>query len=128
MPWTVNDYPNTFKNMTTDVRSKAIEIGNELLDQYEEPRAIRIATAQAKEWAGNRGIEIWQNGGPSGKDQHVVPHERGWAVIAEGADQATKVFRVKTEAEDRARDIARNQEAHVVIHDPDGKISDVVQP
>jgi uncharacterized protein YdaT len=128
MPWTERDYPNTFKNMTGAVRSKAIEIANELLNQYEEPRAIRIATAQAKEWAGNRGIEIWANGGPQGKDQHVLPHDRGWAVRSEHSGQATKVFRVKQEAVDRASDIARNQESHVVIHSSDGKISDVISP
>ena len=33
MPWTTQDYPVTFKNMTPDVRDKAIEIANELLDQ-----------------------------------------------------------------------------------------------
>lgn len=128
MPWSEHDYPNTFKNMTPEVRSKAIEIGNELLDQYEEQRAIRIATAKAKEWAGNRDIDIWESEPPSGKDQHVVPHERGWAVLAEGSQQPTKVFRLKPEAEDRARDIARNQETHVVIHGSDGRIDDVIRP
>jgi len=128
VPWTKNDYPATFKNMTPTVREKAIEIANELLNQYEEPRAIRIATAQAKEWAGNRDIEIWTESKPGGKDQHVMPHDRGWAVQAEGSGQPTKVFRVKDEALDRARDIARNQKSYVVVHAADGKISDVVQP
>ncbi|MEZ4521755.1 MAG: DUF2188 domain-containing protein [Thermomicrobiales bacterium] len=128
MPWTRIDYPATFKNMRSDVREKAIDIANELLDQYEEPRAIRIATAQAKEWARNRNIEIWTDEKPTGKDQHVLPHDRGWAVQAEESQQATKVFRIKEEALDRARDIARNQNSNVVIHAADGKISDVVQP
>jgi uncharacterized protein YdaT len=128
MPWTETDYPDTFKNMTAEVRSKAIEIGNELLKQYEEARAIRIATAQAKEWASNRDLQIWRGDAPTGKDQHVIPHDRGWAVQAENASQATKVFRIKDEALDRARDIARNQDSHVVIHGANGRISDVVRP
>lgn len=128
MPWTDSDYPNTFKNMTTPVRTKAIEIGNELLNQYEEPRAIRIATAQAKEWAKNRDIDIWRVEPPAGKDQHVVPHDRGWAVRAEHAERATHVFDNKNGALERAREIARNQGTHVVIHDADGRISDVVRP
>ncbi|CAN5684227.1 DUF2188 domain-containing protein [soil metagenome] len=128
MPWTRNSYPTTFKNMTPNVRDKAIEIANELLNQYEEPRAIRIATAQAKEWAQNRNMEIWADGPPEGKDQHILPHDRGWAVKAEGAGQATKVFSRKEDAVARARDIARNQEANIVIHAADGKISDVDQP
>ncbi len=128
MPWTNNDYPNTFKNMTSEVRDKAIEIGNELLNQYEEPRAIRIATAQAKEWAGNRDIKIWEREPPAGRDQHVVPRDNGWAVLAEGADQATELFDKQSDARSRAGEIAHNQATHVVIHDADGKISDVVQP
>lgn len=128
MPWTTQDYPATFKNMTPDVRNKAIEIANELLDQYEEPRAIRIAAAQAKEWARNRNLDVWVNGALEGKDQHVLPHDQGWAVQAEQAEQATEVFQTKEEARNRARDIARNQDSHVVIHAADGKINDVVQP
>jgi len=43
------------KNLTTEVRHKAIDIANALLDEgYEEGRAIAIATAQAEKWAENR--------------------------------------------------------------------------
>ncbi len=59
MPWTKNDYPDSLKNFTAEVRNKAIEIANALLeDGYEEDRAISIATAQAKEWAENRDKKI----------------------------------------------------------------------
>ncbi|MHB9024899.1 MAG: DUF2188 domain-containing protein [Armatimonadota bacterium] len=59
MPWLENDYPASMKNLTPEVRNKAIEIANALLeDGYEEGRAIAIGTAQAEEWAQNRGIEI----------------------------------------------------------------------
>nr|WP_141191768.1 DUF2188 domain-containing protein [Terrilactibacillus laevilacticus] len=51
MPWTMNNYPNSFKNFDTPVRKKAIEIANAMLDEgYEEERAIPIATSQAKKW------------------------------------------------------------------------------
>jgi uncharacterized protein YdaT len=127
MPWTRDNYPNTFKNMSAPVRDKAIEIANELLNQYDEGRAIRIATAQAKEWARRRDMEIWSNGNqPTGRDQHVVPHERGWAVRAEGAGQATNVFSSKDEATERAREIARNQDSHVVLHAANGRVEDVI--
>lgn len=126
MPWNRHDYPDTFKNMTGPVRDKAIEIANELLKQYDDGRAIRIATAQAKEWARRRDMDIWANGQPSGRDQHVVPHERGWAVQAEGADQATNVFSTRDEAASRAREIAHNQHSHVVLHAQNGRIQDVV--
>lgn len=50
MPWTKDDYPDTFKNAGTDVRNKAIEIANALLREgYEEGRAISIGLSQARE-------------------------------------------------------------------------------
>jgi uncharacterized protein YdaT len=59
MPWTKKNYPDSLKNFMAPVRNKAIEIANSLLkDGYEESRAISIATAQAKEWAENRGHKI----------------------------------------------------------------------
>ncbi|MFN8419889.1 MAG: DUF2188 domain-containing protein [Anaerolineae bacterium] len=59
MPWTANDYPVSMKNLTAEVREKAVEIANALLkDGYEEGRAISIATAQAEEWAQNRGKQV----------------------------------------------------------------------
>lgn len=59
MPWSENDYPNSWKNLTAGVRRKAIEIGNALLeDGYEESRAIAIATSQAEEWAERRGKQV----------------------------------------------------------------------
>ena len=49
MPWNKDDYPDSMKNLETDVREKAIEIANALLeDNYEEGRAISIATSQAR--------------------------------------------------------------------------------
>jgi uncharacterized protein YdaT len=59
MPWTRKNYPDSLKNFMAPVRNKAVEIANALLEQgYEEGRAISIATAQAKEWAENRGKKI----------------------------------------------------------------------
>jgi hypothetical protein len=56
------------------------------------------------------------------KNQHVVPHEGGWAVKREGADRATKVVPTQKEAEEVARDIARNNGGEVLIHGRDGQI------
>jgi uncharacterized protein YdaT len=59
-----------------------------------------------------------------GKDQHVVPHEDGWAIRGEGNQRATSVHDTQREAADRAREIARNQGSEVVIHRRDGTIRD----
>ena len=57
MPWTKEDYPESMKNLSPEVRDKAIEIGNALMEEgkYDEGRAISIAIARAREWAENRG-------------------------------------------------------------------------
>ncbi|QKF32400.1 DUF2188 domain-containing protein [Bacillus velezensis] len=51
MPWSMKDYPQSWKNLEEPVKKKAIEIANAMVDEgYEEGRAIPIATSQAKEW------------------------------------------------------------------------------
>ena len=57
MPWSKDDYPDSMKNLTEEVREKAIDIANALLEKegYDEGRAIAIATKQAEQWAEDRG-------------------------------------------------------------------------
>ncbi len=53
MPWNEDDFPHSMAHLPPLVRAKAIDIANALLRQgYEEGKAIRIAIAQAKRWAG----------------------------------------------------------------------------
>lgn len=60
MPWSVDNYPASMKNLTPEVRKKAIEIANALYEKehYEEGRAIPIAIDTAEEWAKNRGKKV----------------------------------------------------------------------
>jgi uncharacterized protein YdaT len=52
MPWDENYYPVSMRNLPEQVRLKAIEIANALLEEgYNEGKAIRIAIAKAREWA-----------------------------------------------------------------------------
>lgn len=52
MPWTKDEYPVSMKNLSTRVRSKAVEIANALLEEgYDEGRVIAIGIDRAKEWA-----------------------------------------------------------------------------
>lgn len=57
-----------------------------------------------------------------GKNQHVVPHEDGWAVKGAGNTKATKVTSTQAEAIDAAREIAKNQESELLVHGRDGQI------
>ena len=52
MPWSETYYPRSMRNLPLEVRLKAIEIANALLEEgYDEGKAIRIAIAKAKDWA-----------------------------------------------------------------------------
>ena len=56
MPWAETYYPRSMRNLPPEVRLKAIEIANALLEEsYDEGKAIRIAIAKAKEWAKGSG-------------------------------------------------------------------------
>lgn len=57
-----------------------------------------------------------------GKNQHVVPHPKGWAVKGANNSKATKVTRLKKDADKVATKIARNQKSDTKIHNKDGKI------
>ncbi len=56
------------------------------------------------------------------RNQHVVPHDNGWAVKGAGAGRATKVVPTQGEAIGIARGIARNQQSELLIHGEDGRI------
>ncbi len=54
MPWTMKDYPASFKSLDNVIRKKALEIANKMMQEgYDESRAIPIAISQAKEWKKN---------------------------------------------------------------------------
>ncbi|NNF02254.1 MAG: DUF2188 domain-containing protein [Bacteroidia bacterium] len=55
-------------------------------------------------------------------NQHVVPHEDGWAVKGEGNERYTGVYDRQSQAIDRAVDIAKNYHSDVIIHRSDGTI------
>lgn len=62
--------------------------------------------------------------GGNPKTQHVVQHGDEWAVRREGANRVSKTFPTKKEAEEYAREKARQEGGEVVIHGRDGKIQD----
>jgi hypothetical protein len=59
-----------------------------------------------------------------GKNQHVVPHGKDWAVKGEKNVNATKVVSTQAQAIKVASEIASNQKSEVVIHRPNGQIRD----
>lgn len=57
-----------------------------------------------------------------GKNQHVVPHEGGWAVRGAGNQRATSVHETQAAAIEAARGIAQNQHSELLIHGRNGQI------
>lgn len=58
----------------------------------------------------------------SKNDQHVVPHDRGWAVKGEGNSRASSVHDTQAQAIEAARQTAINQKTEVLIHGRNGQI------
>ncbi|MBM7586240.1 uncharacterized protein YdaT [Bacillus pakistanensis] len=114
MSWTKSDYPNSFKNLPTKVRNKAIEIANALLDEgYEEGRVIAIATEQARK---NK------EGQKDKKQYHVKTHENGWQLIKEDGKQAILVEDTKEILLEEAKQYANKKEGILVVHRQDGSV------
>ena len=57
-----------------------------------------------------------------GKNQHVVPHNGGWAVRGAGNERATSVHDTQAAAIESARIIAQNQKSELLVHGRNGQI------
>lgn len=138
MPWTMEDYPQSWKNFDKLERKKAIDIGNAMLkDGYKEENAIPIATKQAESWYKNASQseldelkykKITQhqqddsaNPKLNEKDVHVYYEEKQWKIKSDGAKQASDTFDKKEDAMKRARNIAENRDTEVIEHKQDEK-------
>lgn len=56
------------------------------------------------------------------RNQHIVPHDRGWAVRGAGSGRVTSVHPTQQAAIDAGRSIARNQASELLIHGRNGQI------
>jgi len=129
--WTEEEYPNSLKNHHPEIKKKAIEIANILVEEEEMEDGIAIATAisRARDWAENRGIE--SSPGPQvikqhGQDQYVYPHERGWAVKSEKAEKPREVFDSRDEAISAATEYAIQNNTNLIIQRADGRIEEKI--
>ena len=58
----------------------------------------------------------------SKRNQHVVPHPKGWAVKPARGQRATSVHTIQQQAKERAREIALNQGTEMLVHGRNGRI------
>jgi len=56
------------------------------------------------------------------KNQHVVPHQNGWAVKGAGNSRATSVHSTQAEAIKAARETAMEHKSEMFVHRQNGKI------
>jgi len=117
-------YPPTIQYMDTQVRDKAFDIFNALLDEgYEDAQAIPIAIAQAKKWA-----QCHRNGQDSQPCVHVVPHPDGWAVRRANAQKSNFIFKRMSDAKTKALEIGKREQVGIVLHDEYGEVQQHIRP
>jgi len=111
MPWNKKDYPDSFNNLNTDVRNKAIEIANALLkDGMEEGRAIAIATEKAREYVtGDNKQEVY----------HVKSHADGWQLTKESSKKAIFDSETKDELLDKAKSYVNEKNGVLKVYHED---------
>jgi len=127
MPYTKKDYPTSMKNLIPEIREKAIDILNALIEEEKMEIGIAIPTAisRAKDWAANRDKQVPSSPTDKkkhGEDIHVLPRKTGWAIKKEKAEKASSVFNNKMEAVSRARSMAIKNKGSLVIHRKTGSI------
>ncbi|MFY9558426.1 MAG: DUF2188 domain-containing protein [Blastocatellia bacterium] len=57
----------------------------------------------------------------AGKNLHVIPHDKKWAIRDEGSTHIRSVYDTKQEAIDAARDLARSRKASLVVYGRNGQ-------
>lgn len=135
MPWSTRDYPTSMKNLTAEVRHKAIDVANALLDEgYEEGRAIVIATAQAEKWAKNRHQKIRKDNAEgttgqavesdqgSGHPIHVMLDANAEKWLAQQDQQRLAQGSEKEDVVTKARAKAKAQNTCLYIHTDSGDL------
>ena len=118
------------KNLPKEVREKAIEIANAMLEETNSNEGIIIATAisRAKDWAVNHGKAPETKSGRKtdlkkhGEDRYVIPKEKGWAVKKEASKKVEKIVPGKKEAVQLATKKAKKANASVTVLKKTGQV------
>ncbi|KQL37343.1 hypothetical protein [Psychrobacillus sp. FJAT-21963] len=119
MPWDKKDYPDSMKNLDPDVREKAIEIANALLrDNYDEGRAIAIATAQARKAI---------NGDDTDRPTYEVKARKDeWTLMKSGGERAIFVEETKEKLLEKAKPYVNDNNGVLEIYQENGSLDDTL--
>ncbi len=116
MPWSKNDYPDSMKNLSEDVRDKAIEIANALLrDNKEESRAISIGIAQARKYVEGHDYDR--------PEYHITAEDESWILKKKDGKRAIKREDTKERLLGEAKEYVNDHDGILVIYTENGDIS-----
>ncbi|HSI67736.1 MAG TPA: DUF2188 domain-containing protein [Planococcus sp. (in: firmicutes)] len=118
MPWSKQDYPDSFKNLDRDVRNKAIEIANALLrEDYDEGRAISIALSQAKKTVHGDGEQpVYE----------IRPHDDGWQLKKKNSKKAILIEETKADLMQEAKRYVNKHDGLLNIYTADGDLEETL--
>lgn len=118
MPWNQNDYPDSFKNLDTDVRKKAIEIANALIrDGYDEGRAIPIALDRSRSAVhGDEDQPIYE----------IRVHDDGWQLKKKGSKKALLIEETKKELMGEAKRYVNKHNGELHIYTQDDELEETL--
>lgn len=118
MPWSKNDYPDSFKNLNPAVRNKAIEIANALLrDGYEEGRAIPIALDRARKSVEDDGEKVIFE---------IRAHDEGWQLKKKDSKKAILIEETKEDLMSEAKRYANKNNGELHIYTKDGSLEETL--
>ncbi|AQQ52053.1 DUF2188 domain-containing protein [Planococcus lenghuensis] len=118
MPWSKEDYPDSFKNLDEDVRNKAIEVANALLREgYDEGRAIPIALDTAKDYVHkNEDQPVYE----------VKSADDGWQLTKKGSDDVIMSEKTKEDLLDKAKHYVTEHDGELKIYKGNGELEDTL--
>jgi len=118
VPWSKNDYPDSFKNLNPAVRNKAIEIANALLrDGYEEGRAIPIALDRARKSVEDDGEKVIFE---------IRSHDEGWQLKKKDSKKAILIEETKEDLMGEAKRYANKNNGELHIYTKDGSLEETL--
>lgn len=120
MPWSKNSYPDSMKNLEPHVREKAIEIANALLrDDYNEGRAISIATAQARK-------TIHEEDSDERPMYKVIARESDWVLMKSDGERAIFAESTKKSLLEKVKLYVNEHNGILAIYQENGNLEETL--
>ena len=112
-------YPESFEVLNQEIKNKAIEIYNVLIEKGLEPeqaQCVAIANASCCVYS--------KAGSAENNDVHLISHSKGWSLVSPDAIIFYFTCASRNEALGRARNKAKSEKLKLFIHGEDGNIID----